>query len=279
MDDDNASIDIWRTLRRGWKLVAMAVAGTAAIAGMISIALPDQYQATAVLTVETISSDPLTTSSNEINMNTERIVAMSTEVLERARQDLGNVTVTDLTDNLEVTVPKGSQALEFTYTANDAQLAADTANAIADAYSRRRVDIAETAVTEAVTALTQRIADAQTQLAGVSLNSDAYRALQLQITTLQERQASLSATTFSPTPLVTPAAAPTEPSNPPLLALVAAGAFLGLIGGFLGAMIFDRVLESRKLSRRSLVLGTVATQRPPMQTYFVPQEGTVAHRR
>lgn len=243
MNDDTLSLHLLRTLRRGWRLIA-ACAVLALVGALGASALmPRTWKATAVLTVEPISALP-SSAGTAVNMNTERVVATSTEVLRRAGESVGEA-VSTMRSSLEVTVPKGAQALEFSYTGASAQDAANAANAVATAYNEQRVEGAEAMVASATQSLAERITVLQAQLDELRDGSGAYEATTLEITALQERRASLTAATFYPGTLVSPAAAPSEPTNPSALTFAAGGLAFGLIGGLVLAVLADRYREAR----------------------------------
>ena len=252
--------DLYRSIARGWLLlVAFAIAFAVLALGAYQL-WPQKFEATAVMTVE-----PLTVSSasqgsgSEVNMETERVVATSSEVLTLAAKALGTQSISELRDGVVVSVPKGSQVLAFTVTAEDPMTAAQQANAIANAYSERRVANAEAVVADAITFLSGRIAELETQLAAADPQSENTQTLQAQIVSLQNSQAALTSTTFYSGALISPAVEPSSSTRPSVAVFVAGGLFIGLFLGSFSALLYGR----RRLHQRP-VIETVAEEAEPL---------------
>lgn len=267
--------DLYRSIARGWLLlVAFAIAFAVLALGAFEV-WPQKFEATAVMTVE-----PLTVSSagqgsgTGVNMETERVVATSSEVLTLAAKTLGTPSISELRDGVVVSVPKGSQVLAFTVTAEDPMTAAQQANAIANAYSERRVANAEAVVADAITFLSGRIAELETQLAAADPLSENTQTLQAQIVSLQNSQAALTSTTFYSGALISPAVEPSSSTRPSVAVFVAGGLFIGLFLGSFCALLYGR----RRLHPRPVAepvaaeAEPVATKRPA--TPSTPREKT-----
>jgi uncharacterized protein involved in exopolysaccharide biosynthesis len=254
--------DLYRSIARGWLLlVAFAIAFAVLALGAYQL-WPQKFEATAVMTVE-----PLTVSSasqgsgSDVNMETERVVATSSEVLTLAAKALGTQSISELRDGVVVSVPKGSQVLAFTVTAEDPMTAAQQANAIANAYSERRVANAEAVVADAITFLSGRIAELETQLAAADPQSENTQTLQAQIVSLQNSQAALTSTTFYSGALISPAVEPSSSTRPSVAVFVAGGLFIGLFLGSFCALLYGR----RRLHQRPVV-EPVAEEAEPLPT-------------
>jgi uncharacterized protein involved in exopolysaccharide biosynthesis len=228
--------DLYKSVAHEWRLLASVVVVFLIMSFGLSVLWPVRYAATAVLTVEPLSAQ-MGSTADSVNMDTERVVATSTEVLTLAAKKLHCLSPAELRATIEVNVPKASQVLEFTSTMASADQAAASANAVATAYTDHRVATAEKAVSTATDNLTKRIADLTTQIAALPESSSVARALQVQVEALQERQAALAATTFYSGSLVSPASAPSTSTKPPLAVFLAAGLFLGLFLGAFAALI------------------------------------------
>jgi uncharacterized protein involved in exopolysaccharide biosynthesis len=237
--------DLYRGIGREWRLLVAVAVLFLGVALAANYAWPQRYQATAVLTVEPITAIQQGGSSGSVNMDTERVVATSTEVLAIAARDLPGTTVADLSDAVTVSVPKGSQILNFTFTSGSPVGAAESANAIATAYSDQRVANAQRVVTEATDNLATRIDDLSGQLAGLGENSPARSTLAMQMQALQERQATLASATFYSGSLVSPAAAPQDSTKPSITVFLAAGLFLGVLVGAFSALVRARLRSPR----------------------------------
>ncbi|MBG6238884.1 uncharacterized protein involved in exopolysaccharide biosynthesis [Mycetocola sp. CAN_C7] len=233
--------DLYRSIARGWLLLVACALAFAVIALGAFQMWPQKFEATAMMTVEplTVSSTTQGTGSG-VNMETERVVATSSEVLALAAKELGATTISELSDGVVVSVPKGSQVLAFTVTAEDPMTAAQQANAIANAYSERRVANAEAVVADAITFLSGRIAELETQLATTDPTSENTQTLQTQIASLQNNQASLTSTTFYSGALISPAVEPSSSTRPSLPVFVAGGLFIGLFLGSFCALLYGR---------------------------------------
>ncbi|PJJ72449.1 subunit length determinant protein [Diaminobutyricimonas aerilata] len=249
--------DLVRRIASSWVLITVfGVIGIGLAAGA-GFVWPERYEAKAVLTVEPIGA--LQPGTDEVNMETERVVATSTEVLTPAAEQLGWIAPRALATGVTVSVPKGSQVLEISYTDPDPQRAADAANAIATAYSEQRVQNAEKVVQSATDSLSARIGELQTQLDGVPAGSSAARAIDVQIVTLQERLATLVSSTFYSGSIVSPAATPRDSTTPSLAVFLAAGAGLGVLLGLFVALVRARLRES---SPRTATPQTAVTTAP-----------------
>lgn len=239
--------DLYRSIARGWFLLLVFASAFSLLAFGAYQVWPQKFEASAVMTVE-----PLTVSSasqgsgSEVNMETERVVATSSEVLTLAAKALGTTAIDELRDGVVVSVPKGSQVLAFTVTAEDPTTAAQQANAIANAYSERRVANAEAVVADAIAFLSGRIAELEKQLAAATPANA--QTLQAQIASLQNNQASLTSATFYSGALISPAVEPAASTRPSLAIFIAGGLFIGLFLGSFCALLYGR----RRLSARQL---------------------------
>ncbi|MDR6906554.1 uncharacterized protein involved in exopolysaccharide biosynthesis [Agromyces sp. 3263] len=199
---------------------------------------PDRYTATASVTVESITIGEQT---QDVNMETQRLVARSTEVLSIAAENVDDVSVAQLRGALQVNVPRGSQVLEFIVTAPSAEAAAEQANAIAEAYLEQRTAAVEERITEASATLTSTADELAAQAAGLAPDDPRRISLESQVQALQDQRAVLIATSFDAGALIDPAVAPTDTDKPKLYVFVAAGFFLGLFLGAFVALIRDRL--------------------------------------
>jgi uncharacterized protein involved in exopolysaccharide biosynthesis len=241
--------DLYTSVAREWRVLLIFTLVFLGAAYGADWLWPQRYESVAVQTVEPIATTQTSGSGGEVNMDTERVVATSNEVLALAAKQLPGASLDDLAESIEVTVPKGAQVLVFTYTASTPEQAAKGANAIAKAYSERRVATAQSVVNDAAQNLTDRISDLTAQLATLPPDGQAAKTLAVQIQTLQERQATLASTTFYSGSLISPAIAPNSSTKPGLAVFLAAGLFLGLFLGAFGALIRARRRRTVELSR------------------------------
>lgn len=233
--------DLYRGIIQSWIVLVGTIAALTLIAVGIFAIYPQKYTAEAQHTVEPISVLSTGSSFNTVNMETERVVATSTSVLNRAVEVLDDTTVEALRANTTVEVPRNSQVLVFQVTANTPQLAADRANALATAYGEQRTENARAVVEKTTEELGASITQLQTLLDSQTVGSSEYSATQLQLQALLDRQALITATPFYSGTLVTPADPPQKSNRPSILVFVAAGIFLGILLGAIAALIVSRV--------------------------------------
>lgn len=239
--------DVAHRIAREWRIL-LAVLVIALVAGLaLRLLWPASYEATAKLTVEPVAVLD-TGSTATVNMDTERVVATSTEVLAPVATQFG-IDTADIVDSLEVTVPRGSQVLEFTYSNAQAGTAAEIANAVADSYSDQRVANAEGIVQQAVANLESRIVELETRLDAAAADSAQARSLEVQIQTLQERLAVIASNTFYSGSLISPAATPSDTTTPSILIFAAGAAAFGLLAGSFAALLRSRSRDARAASR------------------------------
>lgn len=232
--------DLYRSIGRGWVLLLSFAVGFSLLALLAFGLWPQKFEATAVMTVEPLTVSAGAGTGDGVNMETERVVATSSEVLVLAAKSLKAPTIDELADAVTVSVPKGSQVLEFTVAAGDPATSAKRANAIANAYSERRVANAEAVVADAIAFLSGRIAELEQQIAAAAPTSEQMQTLQAQIASLQDSQAALTSTTFYSGALISPAVAPASSTRPSLGVFVAGGLFIGLFLGSFAALVYGR---------------------------------------
>lgn len=242
--------DLYRGIAKSWfVLVGTIVVLSAAGAGIFLI-YPQKYTAVAQHTVEPISVLSSGSSFNTVNMETEKVVATSASVLARAVESLDDTSIDALRLNTTIEVPRNSQVLIFQVTANDPDLAAERANALATAYGEQRTDNARAVVEQTTAELTKSITQLQTLLATQPEGSAERAATQQQVQALLDQQARITATPFYSGTLVTPADPPRSSNRPSIYVFIAAGLFLGLLLGSIAALITSRVRNAPGTSYR-----------------------------
>ena len=230
--------DVFHSIARRWRWLVGVTVLMALLGLALGLLWPDRYTATASVTVEAITIGEQTA---DVNMETQRLVARSTDVLSIAAANLDDVSVAELRGALEVNVPRGSQVLEFKVTAPSAEAAAEQANAVAEAYLEQRTVAVEQRIAEASETLSTTANELATQAAGLAPDDPRRAALDSQVRALQDQRAVLIATSFDAGSLIDPAVEPTDTDKPKLYVFVAAGFFLGLFLGGFAALIRDRV--------------------------------------
>ncbi len=226
---------------QSWLVLVGTVVAFALIGFGIFVIYPQKYTAEAQHTVEPISVLSTGSSFNTVNMETEKVVATSTAVLKRAVEDLDDTSIESLRTNTVIEVPRNSQVLIFQVTANTPKLAAERANALANAYGAQRTDNAKAVVDQTTAELGDSIAQLQAVVDSQPIDSSERAATQLQLQGLLDQQARITATPFYSGMLVTPADPPQKSNRPSALVFIAAGLFLGILVGAIAALIVSRV--------------------------------------
>ncbi|MFD7319722.1 lipopolysaccharide biosynthesis protein [Streptomyces sp. NPDC059875] len=140
VEDDEPELlrDQFRQLLR-YRAIIGAGIGIGLLGGVwFGLSNADTYVATSQVVLRAPVNDPFNPSISQdktLNMGSERQTALSSSVVEQAAKKLGwTGTIGKLQKDLQVTNPPQSQVLQFTYTADSPQAAADRANAVTKAY-------------------------------------------------------------------------------------------------------------------------------------------------
>ena len=243
--------DLYLGIMRSWFVLVGVIVLFALVGAGVFMIYPQKYTADALHTVEPISVLTSGSSFNTVNMETEKVVATSTAVLERAAAQLDDTSVDALRANTTIEVPRDSQVLVFHVTANTPALAADRANALAVAYGEERTKNARDVVTETTEELGKSITALQAVVSGLPEGSAERSAAELQVQSLLDEQARITATPFYSGALVTPANPPQASNRPSVLVFIAAGLFLGILVGAIAALIVSRVRGPSQSYRRT----------------------------
>lgn len=233
--------DLGGQLRRRWRVIALTVAACALLALIVDLVRAPSYSATAVVTVNPVSTNPQRSSGakDEVNMTTERAVILSTEVIDRARVLMGSTgEPQELVDLLSVTSPPESQVLEVAASGDSPEASGALANAVARAYLDVRTAGAAAAVDRIKENLTGRIGELTTELSASPTGPGA-DGLREEIRGLRAQQSDLELVAVEPGRIIT-VAAPGEPSAPGALVFAAAGAVGGLLIGVVLALVRER---------------------------------------
>ena len=258
MNQTSSLEDLYRAIARQWRVLVTVAAIAVMLAVITNFVFPLRYEANALLTVEPLAALQSDGGSIPVNMETERVVATSTEVLSRASKKIPAWTIRTLQDAVEVSVPKNSQVLDFGFSASTPEAAAAGANAIALAYNAQRVANAQRVVSEATQNIEGRVSAQVRQLDAIESGSTSRRNIELQIEALQGRLAALSSATFSAGSLISPAVAPAESTKPSLAVFIAAGLSVGVLLGSFLALARDRSRFVRTVSGLDEADATVA---------------------
>jgi capsular polysaccharide biosynthesis protein len=212
--------------------IALCIAGATLAVGLgAGLATPAEYTATATLTVSPITLDPFSssTSSQQININTEREVISSSEVARIAAEDIGDgVSPQTLLRESAVAAPSQSQVLQVSVSAADPAKAAEYANAMASAYLDFRAQGAMEVASTRIAALDERIE----QLEGGSSANPV-------LTELRAERSALETVGSNPGRIIGFAAPPTSPSSLGLPVFLTAGLAGGILLGAALALAID----------------------------------------
>lgn len=139
-------------------LIGLTLAGALGGAGAAMV-LPQHYEArTSVQVLPTGLEDSNSfqnQADSDINLDTEAQLVTSTEVASLAAAELGTpeAELTELAEQVSISVPPNTSILDITFVAESAHQARDGAQAFASAYLRHRADSASTRLDEQAEAL------------------------------------------------------------------------------------------------------------------------------
>jgi hypothetical protein len=279
--------DMLRIPLRRWPFpVAGALLGL--LAGVGYLLLPASYEATAVVAVRPVVTEPFSYpgpgADRVVNMTVENGLATGTDVLGAVAGATGQ-SATDARAGLTVELPVGSQVLRFRYLAPDPGDAVAGANAAANAYLTLRRDIHQRqrdAIVASYDASLKTLAAERdavrrglpTKLpasggnsAAVSAQLDRLRGLDDRLGELTTRRAVAAAVDVTPG-TVTRVAAPPVSSSHDMGLVVAVTALLG--GALFGAVAaFGREALDRRV--RSGVDAAAVTRLPVLAELHVPR--------
>ena len=255
--------------RRWWAVVLGVLLGLVAAQAFTALSTPRYSSTTSVLVLptRTTTSGASGGAPSDVNMNTESELVRSAQVARAATAELGRTEpVEALLERLTVTVPPNSQVLAISYADRTAELAQRGTRAVAQAYlSSRQADV-QADVERLTGALRRDLEFAEEQLrlntdraASLPTNSpdrvyaEAQRdILASQITNLNSRLTTLTASTDRTGVIITDAGLPTRASFPVPALNLAVGLLLGLLLGAALALLADRL--DHRLRRRSDVV-------------------------
>ncbi len=253
-------------LRRRWGWVVFGLLLGLGAGYVVSDQLRPAYVSEASVLVEPMGV--LTTSlangrtSGEINLDTEAQLVKSAEVATRAQEAIGSrLPLTELVDQVSVTVPPNSQVLTIAFEAETPQAAQEGAQAFSQAYLDSRSEIAKADVDARSEEVQAQITTASTslqevveQLAGLDADSpelatvESQRSLFTQrIVILNEQLQDLAALDDRPGRIINPAIVPEAPSGPGKALIYGSALMLGLLIG-VGLLLMRERTDRRLLS-------------------------------
>lgn len=217
-----------------------------------------------------------------INMSTQMALASSINVADLAAQRMATGTSSrELLENLTVTEVPDSHVLRFTFVASDPQVAATSANTLAQAYLDWREGASGLTSTDAYASLQSRATDIEGRLTQLDAalqvtdpESNAYETASLdrnivrrELATIRRQLDEAAQLGTNPGEIIDPAEAPKAATSPNTRTNIITGIAFGALVGVLFALGRDRTddrLVRRKDSLELLgmrVLGTVPRQR------------------
>jgi Chain length determinant protein len=223
--------ELLHRVARRWRTGVAAALLCVVAAVALHTTTPQEYTATATLTVSPMTTDPFSTAAanQQINIQTERAVLSSSEVARIAAEELGgSVTPATLLRASTVEAPTQSQVLSVSVSAAEPQLAADFANAMANAYLAFRAQGAIEVAAERLDELDERIAELEASNPGNG-----------RLAELQEERAGLELIGSNPGRIIGIASPPDRPSSLGLPVFLAAGLAGGLLVGAALALTVD----------------------------------------
>jgi capsular polysaccharide biosynthesis protein len=259
--------DLIRIPLRRWRTVlAVTALVTLAVVAFLRFA-PATYQATAVVVLRPVVTDPFTFPSSgadrAVNMTAENGIATGSDVIDSIARILG-YSAEDVRDALSIEVPIGGQVMRFQYAAGTEQQAVIGANAAAETYLQVRerlykqqraalllsYDNTAKQVTDQRKAAQKALPDrlqSDTSAPRVQAVLDQVDALNDQIAQLAIQRAKIASADLSPGAVTAPARTPV-PSSHDAAVIYLIGALLG--GALLGMIVahareaFDRRVRS-----------------------------------
>lgn len=234
-------------LRRQWLPVLLCLILGVGTAFAYAQFAPKEYRSQTSVLVTPTSPDAATDRTAAINLDTEAQLVTSTETVTAAAALLADddVTLTDLADRVNVSVPPNTEILDITFTGDTAEQAQLGARAFAQAYLDQRRATAQELLEAEDEALQTRYDAVKAQLdaalaAGRSLPADSpeaarnerqVQALNDQLANITSAQNRIAAENPTPGRVVTEAPLPRSPSSPDLFIALGAGILLGLVAG------------------------------------------------
>jgi tyrosine-protein kinase len=248
--------------RRKWTILMIAVLAVAS-ALVFSFRQTPIYSSSAQVLVKPPTANQTAQNvptSTLISMDTEKTVAESAAVAEIAAKRLKiGMTVGELDDQLDVSVPTNTQVLEITFSNADPILAQRGAEAFAQAYLDFRSSQAVRTVAEVTRRIRDQVVDLQRQLdearqALATAKPDSVEVQQaqsdidsipIQIGIYKNQLSAIATTSLDPGEVIRHADLPTSPSSPRIPLNAALALFVGLALGvglaFLRERLDDRI--------------------------------------
>lgn len=220
--------DFGAAVRRKWLVALTATLLGLLAGGLLFLATPPQYSATATISLAPAIPDSVSSNGSEVNTATEGATVVSSKVAERAAEKLGwNEGLRDLLEHVAVTSPMDSQVLEIQFTAKNPHDAAVGANAFANAYLSYREDVVGSALQARIESIDARLAQLEVSKLAQAVNLTSR---------LRDEKATIETTVVDPGRIVNTASEPTMKLFPRLEIFLAGGLLVGLLIGLTAAV-------------------------------------------
>ncbi|MFO7690906.1 MAG: hypothetical protein R6W83_10210 [Cryobacterium sp.] len=271
-DTDTLGLDYYGfVLRRQWLVVlaAIVIGGLAAL-GFYAVS-PSPVQATAVINLSVISTDPFDTSkqaSSLLDGTTETQIATSYAVARDAARELGaDTTPNEVRRRLNVDSATGASIVQLTYTAPTSEEARAGADAVAESYlayrtsrAQAKLDTILQGVAERRTTLGTQLSDANSRISEATAGTLAANQatsdrdlVTIELNALLAQKGALEQVDTKGGEVITEAARNDVVVQPTLFQLLLIGLLAGGVLGVLSAFVanrFDRRLRNANEVRR-----------------------------
>jgi len=261
-------------LRRGLILAVVLGLLGAGLGALIGQWVASASTATATILVNPLDGNPYSTRGSGddlINLETEAQLVRSEEVGALVQKQIrGDSTVTELLDDVEVTIPPNTQILQIDYAARSKDEAVRRSQAFADNYLAHRQSRSEALIANQTRRIDEQIAQRSQEQSDLARRLNAAKpestqanvlrvqleAVTTQLNQLQARSAELQAGSTNPGQIVTPAAVPPAGLFSSWLSYALGGLLLGV-----AAAVAMTLLRSRDDDRVRPVEEVPATAR------------------
>jgi succinoglycan biosynthesis transport protein ExoP len=240
--------------RQRWLILAFAALGLIGSALRVTLSTP-VYTSTAEVLVRPISAAS-PTGDGEVNLETEREVAVSTAVARLAKREMGaSARPEALLEHVTVEIPPETEVLQIIFSDPDPATARTGAAAFASAYLEFRTRQALEALLSLSQRLQERISEYEAQIsaaneeiAGATPGSPEQRDAQVrrdllvsQLSVIQNQLAAVNSQTVDPGQIIGRPTVPTSPSSPNVPVNLALGLFFGVFTGAAIGLVRDRL--------------------------------------
>lgn len=247
-----------RAVRHHWAVVLACLVLGALAGWAYGQSVPPTYTSSARVLVNPSVGNPFAPTPTSVrqeeltSLETEAQVARSAEVLGEVAQRSPDLTIDELERRVQITVPPNTQVLEISYSATDPVVARQVANAVANAYldnrARRSEEVNAARIQSVETQTLSVVDDLRAATAAAQVGSPAERsfqaeladALRNELVSLRAQRSALENTEAAAGTVISPASSATGAGVLTQLVMPAGGALLGLVLGFLLALLLER---------------------------------------